>query len=132
MSYNTDYKSFLLELDKSKSKTVYARITALTFEESPIETIEGRVTQGSVNLDGDSAVRRTCSLTLIADQFNYLNYVWGLNTKFKLEIGLKNTINKLYPDIIWFKQGIFLISSFNTSRATNNFTIAIQGKDKMS
>jgi hypothetical protein len=44
MSYNTDYKSFLLELDKSKSKTVYARITALTFEESPIETIEGRVT----------------------------------------------------------------------------------------
>jgi hypothetical protein len=58
--------------------------------------------------------------------------VWGLNTKFKLEIGLKNTINKLYPDIIWFKQGIFLISSFNTSRATNNFTIAIQGKDKMS
>ena len=131
MSYNTEYTQFLLNLDKTKNKTTYARITALRFDESPIETIEGRVTQGSINLDGDSAVRRTCSLTLIADQFDYKNYVWGMNTKFKLEIGLKNTIDKRYPSIIWFKQGTYLISSFNTSRSTNSFTITIQGKDKM-
>ena len=131
MSYNTEYTQFLLDLDKAKNKTTYARITALRFDESPIETIEGRVTQGSINLDGDSAVRRTCSLTLIADQFDYKNYVWGMNTKFKLEIGLKNTIDKRYPSVIWFKQGTYLISSFNTSRSTNSFTITIQGKDKM-
>jgi hypothetical protein len=110
-------------LDKSKIKTKYARITALKFDESPIETIEGRVTQGSINLDGDSAVRRTCSLTIVANDFDYSNYVWGLNTKFKLEIGLKNEINAAYPDIIWFNQGKYLISSFNMSRSTNNFTI---------
>jgi hypothetical protein len=131
MLYNTDYRQFLLDLDKTKAKTTFARITALKFDETPIETIEGRVTQGSINLDGDSAVRRTCSLTLIADKFDYKNYVWGMNTKFKLEIGLKNTINKNYPDIIWFKQGTYLISSFNTTRSTNNFSITIQGKDKM-
>lgn len=131
MSFNTEYNQFLLDLDKTKNKTTYARITALRFDESPIETIEGRVTQGSINLDGDSAVRRTCSLTLVADQFDYKNYVWGMNTKFKLEIGLKNTIDRRYPSIIWFKQGTYLISSFNTSRSTNNFTITIQGKDKM-
>lgn len=131
MQFNTDYRQFLLNLDKSKTKTIYARITALRFDESPIETIEGRVTQGSINLDGDSAVRRTCSLTLVANEFNYQNYVWGMNTKFKLEIGVKNNINTAYPDIIWFKQGIYLISSFNTSRSTNNFSITIQGKDKM-
>jgi hypothetical protein len=103
MLSNTDYRQFLLDLDKTKSKTVYAKITALRFDESPIETITGRVTQGSINLDGDSAVRRTCSLTIVANEFNYADYVWGMNTKFKLEIGLKNTINKMYPDIIWFK-----------------------------
>jgi hypothetical protein len=127
----TDYKQFLLDLDKTKVKTKYARITALTFDESPIETIEGRVTQGSINLDGDSAVRRTCSLTLVANDFDYSNYLWGLNTKFKLEIGLKNEINSNYPDIIWFNQGKYLISSFNMSRSTNNFTISLSGKDKM-
>ena len=131
MQFNTDYRQFLLDLDKSKTKTTYARITALRFDESPIETIEGRVTQGSINLDGDSAVRRTCSLTLVANEFNYQNYVWGMNTKFKLEIGVKNNINSSYPDIIWFKQGIYLISSFNTARSTSSFTITIQGKDKM-
>ena len=134
MSYdfnNTNYKQFLLDLDKVKVKTIYARITALRFDESPIETIEGRVTQGSINLDGDSAVRRTCSLTIVANEFDYSNYLWGMNTKFKLEIGVKNTINSAYPDIIWFKQGTYLISSFNTSRSTSSFTISIQGKDKM-
>lgn len=124
-------KEFLLKLDKCKNKTVYARITALKFNESPIETIEGRVTGGSINLDGASAMRRTCSLTMVAQDFNYSDYYWGLNTKFKLEIGLQNEIDPLMPDIIWFNQGIYLITGFNTSRNSNNFTISINGKDKM-
>lgn len=124
-------KEFLLQLDKSKNKTIYARITALKFNESPIEYIEGRVTGGSINIDGASAVRRSCSLTLVAQDFNYNDYYWGLNTKFKLEIGLQNLIDPTYPDIIWFNQGIYLITSFNTSRSVSNFTISINGKDKM-
>jgi hypothetical protein len=124
-------KNFLLELDKVRNKIVYARVTALNVEESPIESIEGRVTQGSINLDGASAVRRSCSLSIVAQDFDYSNYLWGLNTKFKLEIGLQNDINSNFPKIIWFNQGIYVITSFNTSRATNNFNISIQGKDKM-
>jgi hypothetical protein len=95
-------KEFLLKLDQNKHKVIYARITALDFQESPIEYIEGRVTQGSINLDGASAVRRTCSLTIAAPEFNYNDYYWGLNTKFKLEIGVQNDIDPTYPDIIWF------------------------------
>ena len=124
-------KDFLLKLDKEQHKVIYARITALTFQETPIEYIEGRVTQGSINLDGASAVRRSCSLTIIAQDFDYSNYYWGLNTKFKLEIGVENTIDSTYPNIIWFKQGTYLITSFNTSRNTSSFNITIQGKDKM-
>ena len=125
-------KDFLLKLDKVKNKIIHARITALTFDEKPIEYIEGRVTQGSINVDGASAVRRTCSLTIVADNFNSLNYYWGINTKFKLEVGVENFIDPQYPNIIWFKQGIYLFTSFNSSRSASNFTISIQGKDKMS
>ena len=128
MLYNKD---FLLKLDKSKNKTIYARITALKFDESPIETIEGRVTGGSINLDGASALRRSCSLTMVAQNFNYSDYYWGLKTKFKLEIGVENLVDPLMPNIIWFKQGIYLITGFNTSQNLNNFTISINGKDKM-
>ena len=128
MLYNQD---FLLRLDKAKNKTIFAKITSLTFDELPKETIEGRVTQGSINIDGSSAVRRTCSLTMVAQDFNYNDYYWGLNTKFKLEVGVENTIDANYPSIIWFNQGIYLITTFNTSHGTNNFSISIQGKDKM-
>lgn len=124
-------KEFLKRLDENRSKTIYARIIALTLDEVTLESIEGRVTQGSINIDGDSAVRRTCSLTIAAQNFDYNAFIWGLNTKFKLEIGVENTIDLSYPNIIWFKQGTYFISQFNTSHSTNNFTISLQGKDKM-
>ena len=124
-------KDFLLELDKMRNKIIYARITALQFNETPIETIEGRVTGGSINIDGASALRRTCSLTIVAQDFNYNEYYWGLNTKFKLEIGVENAIAYDMPDIIWFNQGIYLITDFSTSHSTSSFNISISGKDKM-
>lgn len=124
-------QDFLKELFENKNRTIFARITALTKEELPIEFIEGKVTGGSINIDGSSAVRRTCSLTMVAKEVNINDFYWGLKTKFKLEIGLKNQINSNYPDIIWFKQGIFVITSFSTSLTTNNYTINISGKDKM-
>ena len=130
MIYDQD---FLKSLTKEKNKITYARITALSLDELPLQQIEGQVSQGSVNIDGASAVRRTCSLTILAreDKFKLNDYYWGFNTKFKLEIGIENSINSNYPDIIWFPQGIFIITSFSTTRSTNNLTITLQGKDKM-
>ena len=58
---------FLNKLDNQETKTIYARITSLTWQENPIESIEGRVVSGSINIDGTSAERRTCSLSLVAD-----------------------------------------------------------------
>ena len=124
-------KDFLTKLDLQHNRTVYARITALTMDERPMETVEGKATSGTINLDGSSAVRRTCSLSLVTNDINISNYLWSLNTKFRLEIGLHNYIDDFYPEIIWFDQGIYLITSFSTALAANSFTINIQGKDKM-
>jgi hypothetical protein len=81
----------------------------------PIEYIEGKVTGGSINVDGNSAVRRTCTLSMVAQDVNINDFYWGLKNKFRLEIGLKNTFNCNYPEIIWFKQGLYVITSFSTS-----------------
>ena len=123
--------NFLTELLESQEREIYARITALTQNEMPIEYIEGRVTGGSINVDGASALRRTCNLSMVAQDVNINEFYWGLKNKFKLEVGLKNNINKIYPDIIWFKQGLFIITTFNTTQSVNNWTISISGKDKM-
>lgn len=125
-------KDFLKALDSQKQREVFASIISLNFKEEVLEEITGRVSTGSVSIDGKSAVRRTCSLTLVAEELNLHDYYWGLKTKFRLSIGLRNTFEPKYPDIVWFPMGTYVISNFNTSQATNNYTVSIQGKDKMS
>ena len=122
---------FLKLLDENRSKTIYAKIISLTMEEFPQEEITGKVISGSINVDGKSALRRTCSLSLIANKVNLNSFYWGLYSKFKLFIGVKNEINNDYPGIIWFPQGIFIITNFSSSQSVNSYTISITGKDKM-
>lgn len=156
-------KQLLNELDKNNQREIYAKIISLTSDELPVEEITGTVTQGTLSIDGSSRVRRTCSLSLVANRLNINEYYWSFATKFKLLIGLKLTkdmrekysayadisidpttgqilinsepalVYKDYPDVIWFKQGIFLITSFKYIINTNGTdNIYISGKDKMS
>jgi hypothetical protein len=121
--------NFLEKLINQKNRTVYCRLTSLNLANLPVEVLTGQITAGSINLDGASAVRRTCQLSFIPNK--QLNYLWAMKTKFKLEIGIENNFNPIYEDIIWFNQGHYIVSSFSTSEAANSITININGKDKM-
>lgn len=124
---------FLKELDYHREKDTYIRITSLTNDDYPREEIIGRATGGSVNVDGASAIRRSCSLSMVALENDTIitDAYWCYNNKFKLEIGLKNTINLNYPEIIWFEMGVYVITSFSKSKSTNSLSVSISGKDKM-
>ena len=123
--------NFLEQLDQLEHKTIYARIISLTKDELPVEQIEGHITGGSVSLDGTSAIRRSCQLSIAAQEPTLSDYYWTMNTKFKLAIGVKNTVNMEYPEIIWFEQGIFVITQFSQSYSATAYTINISGQDKM-
>lgn len=121
---------FLRKLDLERNKTTYAKIILLTKDELPVYEIQGKITGGSINIDGASAVRRTCSLTMVSPDVDITNTYWALKNKFKLEVGVENTIDPQYPDIVWFKQGIYIFTSLNMNVQSNNFTISVNGKDK--
>ena len=125
-------KDFLKALDDENQREIFVKIASLTFDEDPIEFITGRATGGSINIDGSSSTRRTCSISLVAKELNIHDFYWGLNTKIRVFIGLENKIDKQYDDIIWFNQGLFLITDFSTNQTTNNYTVSISGRDKMS
>lgn len=129
-NYSTD---FLKQLDKEHNRTTHVRITSLSLNDIPMERIEGRITGGSINIDGKSAIRRSCSLSLLAQEDDTIvtDIYWAYNTKFKLEIGLTNNIDLNYPDIIWFNMGIYVITSFSKSQSTTGLNISLSGKDKM-
>jgi hypothetical protein len=46
-------------------------------------------------------------------------------------VGVKNKINSIYDDIIWFPMGVYVISSFSFSESLTSVNISISGKDKM-
>jgi len=117
---------FLYDLDHNRNRTTFARITSLTTEGYPVERIEGIVTAGSITLDGGSAVRRVCNLTLTTGKLNINNIYWSLTTRIKVEIGIENNVivydnqgnkknyQEIYPDIIWFPQGVYILTDFKT------------------
>lgn len=133
MDYLVD-KPFLREVDQYPIRVVYARLVSLTFDEKPRGTIEGKVVSGSINVDGSSAMRRTCTLQIACEEkevnINDLN--WTLHTKVKVYIGLQNFVDTtIYPEILWYPQGTFVITQISSSLTTNGYTINVTGKDKM-
>lgn len=127
MQYEAD---LLSQIDRQPNKTIYIKLISLNYNEQPIQSIEGRATSGSINIDGTSAVRRTCQISMVTDTLDISDYYWTLKTKFKVQIGVKNTVTG-NPDIIWFDQGVYVIYSFSSAYSSNGYTVNISGKDKM-
>ena len=73
---------FLKELDQWPHREVFAKIVSLSWDESPREEIEGYITGGSINVDGSSAMRRTCNLTMVTKDTDMNALYWALETKF--------------------------------------------------
>ena len=134
ISYLKD-SSFLDALTKEKLKTVYAKVVVLNKEELPIAQVEGKVSGGSINVQGNSAVRRTGSMSMVLSEKenNLLNIdnLISINKKIKIFIGIENDINVNYDNIIWFPLGVFVITQPNISHATGGTTISLSFKDKM-
>ena len=126
-------RNFLKLMDDYTQREVYAKIISLSWDEKAIAEITGNIASGNITVDGSSSTRRTCSLTVVTDNLKSdLNQIdWGINTKFAVLIGLKNYVDDRYDDIIWFQQGVFIITSFSQTSNTSGYTISIQGKDKM-
>lgn len=127
---------FLKEVDEMQNKKQVIKITVLDLQEKPIQSIEGRVTGGNLNINASSAIRRTGSLSLVADEdkndLTNINSLFYLNKKVKLETGFKNTTNKyLEYETLWFPLGIYLMSNPNLSSGTSGTTISLNLKDKM-
>ena len=127
---------FLTDLIKQRLKTVYAKILILDKKELPISSIEGRITTGSLNINGSSAVRRAGSITFIADKNENMSitdvrHLLSMNKKIKIFIGLDNNINNRYDERIWFPLGIYVITQPAISHSNSGVTINLSFKDKM-
>lgn len=127
---------FLNELYDSHLPEQYCKITILDWNENPIKEIQGLVTGGNLNLDGKSAMRRTCNLSAYIDlntaNITEIDNLFSINKKMYLELGLINT-TKQYTKYktIWFPQGVFVMQSPSISHNVQGSNISLTLKDKM-
>lgn len=140
------FYSFLKYVDSYPNKTQYARIQVLDWNEVPLDNgqIQGRVTSGSLNISGASAIRRSGSIGLIiaeTDTFykiEDIENILSLNKKIKIEIGIdlddlpygKLSKYQIY-DRIWFPLGIFIVKNPSLNRSVSGVTLSLTLSDKM-
>lgn len=98
MSYSGHNISLLKDLDNERNKFYYVRIIVLDNEERIIKSIEGRVQQGSsISINGDSGMRRTCNISLIADEaendLTDIDNFLSINKKIKIAVGIEKWID---------------------------------------
>ena len=128
---------FLKELENYPIKEQHLKVELLDFSENTIAEIQGKCVSGSLNLDGASSMRRTCTFSLIVDEDTYdltnVESMISINKKIKLYTGYTNFMDKYkaYGDIIWFPLGTFVIVSPSISHSVTGSTINITAKDKM-
>lgn len=130
-------KNFLKAVDRISLKEEFAKITILNWQERPIEDIQGKVSSGTLNINGNSSLRRTCNLTILIDENNSnitsVKNSLSINKKIKLDIGIKNNTSQYSEyDIIWFPLGTYVISSVSITNTNSQIASAsLQLKDKM-
>ena len=127
---------FLKKFDELKLKEQYVKLIVLTFDEMPIQEIQGKVTGGNLTLDGSSGMRRTGNLSMIADEYKNdltdTKHLLSINKKVEVLIGFVNTTNEYTEyDMLWFPQGIYVIISPNISHNSDGVNISLTLHDKM-
>ena len=141
------FYSFLKYIDSYPNKTQYARIQVLTWDENPLNDgqIQGRVTSGSLNISGSSAIRRSGSIGLIISETDTfykiedIGNILSLNKKIKIEIGIDLDVlpseelskYQINYDRIWFPLGIFIVKNPSLNRSISGVTLSLTLSDKM-
>ena len=139
MTYDFPYLKdsvFLKKFDELKLKEQYVKLIVLTFDEMPIQEIQGKVIGGNLTLDGSSGMRRTGNLSMIADEYENdltdTKHLLSINKKVEVLIGFVNTTDEYTEyDMLWFPQGTYVIISPNISHNNSGVNISLTLHDKM-
>lgn len=105
----------------------YVKVELLNWEEEKESEIQGCCTSGSISIDGNSSVRRTCSFSLVVDADSEIGPAWALKKKIRVWVGNQPE----GEEIKWYNEGLYVITSFSKSENVNGITVNIGGQDKM-
>lgn len=117
---------------KQPYRKLYIKLNVLNFSMQNTGEISGRCIGGSVNVDANSDIRRTCKITLVAEKSSFViepgSEIW-MDKYIQLYVGIKN-INT--AEILWHNMGIYIINKPSTSYSGTDVSLSFEGVDLMS
>lgn len=123
----TDY-----DLIQIRNRSTRIKIEVLNFNFQTINSLEGRLTSGSISVDATSDIRRTCNITIVVDRTDTLispgGEIW-LDKFIKVYVGMDNPRDDY--NTVWWNMGIFLINNPNTVYNATTRTVSFEGLDLM-
>lgn len=123
----TDY-----DLIQMKVRNIKIKVEVLNFNFQTVNSLEGRVTSGSISVDATSDIRRTCSITLVVDRADTMIAPGGelwIDKFIKVYQGVDNPRDN--GATVWWNMGIFLINNPNSVYNSTTRTITFEGLDLM-
>lgn len=150
MDFLHDY-TFLQKLNRYRVKEYWVTIGILDFQtEKLLSRIQGKVTGGNMTIAASSPTRRSGTLNIVFDEdlrnITDVQNLIAIDKKVQINIGITNpfythNINNFnskeeyqymkYGDILWFPQGIFIITKVSSQQSTSSSQISINFVDKM-
>lgn len=128
--YNITQSDLRLMLQPSLSYLIKVEI----FKKDTMKMAEflGIVPSGSISINSESDVRRTCSITLVPNQYKKENIeisedglIW-LNNSIRISIGIYNIREDKY---VWYKAGTYVFTDVSSSIAISDHNISINTSD---
>lgn len=123
----TDY-----DLSQLKVRNQRIKVDLLNFNFQTVNSLEGKVTDGSISIDATSDIRRTCNITLVVEKSEDMiapgGQVW-LDKFIKVYVGTDNPRNN--NETVWNNMGLFLINNPESVYNATTNTITFEGLDLM-
>lgn len=137
MEYYNKIDSVYLEALKKHIIYPVIKVELMDYQENVFAEIEKDISiqdEGSISINYQQGVRRSCSLSITNIDGRYLpsfkNRIW-INSKFKIYIGIRipETIAK-EENIYWFSQGVYIITDPVAMAMGSDKKITLTGVDK--
>lgn len=112
-------------------RNLHIKINLLNFSYQTIDSLEGNAISGSINIDANSDIRRTCQVELVVTNSSF-DIQSGARIFLDRYIQIYIGIDDIHSgDTIWFNEGIYLINqpSYKYDATTN--TLSFDGVDLM-
>ena len=116
-------------VSKQPIRNKYIKVELLDFNYMTVGELQGNVISGSINIDANSDLRRSCTLSLVVTDSSFNVEAGGkiwLDKLIKIQVGIDSIRT---GQTVWTKMGIFLINQPSYTYDAKTHTLSFQGVD---